>query len=110
MSSTQEVKQIAAYLGMGLLSVGSWTYTTWLKDVSADTPYFGAMLALSGPTLMSFSVHGSFGLWVIGIAIVLAPVCVAIRKDSVSWRTAAWSAGLWLFECIAFGGPFLFRL
>jgi hypothetical protein len=103
----QITKQLAAYVVIGLLFFGSWAYTVWLKDVPGDSPHFGVLLGLSGPTLVSFASHGSFALWLIAIGIVLAPIAIAIRKESVSWWTAAWSGSLWLFECVAFGGLFL---
>jgi hypothetical protein len=101
-------KQLTAYLGMGLLFLGSLAYTEWLKDVPGDSPHFGALLGLSGLTLVSLSTHGSFALWLVAIGIVLAPIAIAIRRDSVSWWTAVWSGSLWFLECIAFGGLFLF--
>ena len=107
MRQAQLAKQIVAYVAMAVLFFGSFAFTEWMKDVPASNPKFFMMLAMSGPTLVSLSTHGSFAVWLIAIALVLAPIGVAIRKDRVSWRTAAWSFGVWLIECVSSGGPFL---
>jgi len=104
---SQFTKQMFAAAAMAVLFFGSWTLTQWMQDLPGDSAYFNVLLAMSGPTLLSMAGHGSFALWFLGIAAVLTPMTIAIRKDRVSWYTALWTALAWRIECFLFGGPLL---
>ena len=99
-------KTAIAVVGLIVLGFASWLLTTWLAEIPSNQPFFFTMVGLSGPSLFYFGSHGSETAWFIGFVLVCCPVLVAIIRNNLSWRSAAWTAAVWSLECFFLGATY----